>query len=155
MSGKGLNALEKAVAAQLKQFLVFKIGTEEYGLDIQKVTTIIEKDMNISRVPQTPGYIKGVINLRGEIIPVMNLRIKFGMPETDDTEETRIIVIKLDDIAIGLIVDMVCEVIDLTDNQIEKVNSFSTSYITDYIMGVAKLENRIVTLLNLQKLITI
>jgi len=147
--------LEKAVATQIKQFLVFKIGTEEYGLDIQSVTTIIEKDMNISRVPQTPQFIKGVINLRGEIIPVMSLRIKFEMPEIEDTEETRIIVIKLDDIAVGLIVDMVCEVIDLTDEQIEKVNSFSTVYITDYIMGVAKLENRIVTLLNLQKLIEI
>ena len=78
----------------VRQFLVFKIGSQEYGVDIQKVVTIIEKDMNIARIPKTPDFIKGVINLRGEIIPVMDIRKRFKLPEIEDTEETRIIVLK-------------------------------------------------------------
>lgn len=136
-----------------KQFLVFKLGDEEYGLDIQKVTTIIEKDMNIARVPQTPDFIKGVINLRGEIVPVMDLRRKFDLPAVEDTEDTRIVIIKIDDIAIGLIVDAVAEVIELSEDSIENITNFSNSLSMDYVFGAAKLQNRIVTLINLEKLI--
>lgn len=138
-----------------KQFLVFRLAKEEYGVDIQKVTTIIEKNMSIARVPKTPEYIKGVINLRGEIVPVMDLRKKFSLSEIDDTEDTRIIIIKIDEIAIGLIVDSVVEVLYLADDAIENIASISTSMSMDYIFGVGKIQDRIVTILNLEKLIGI
>ena len=147
--------MEKSSADNVIQFLIFKLGTEEYGLDIRKVTTIIEKNMSIARVPHTPEFLIGVINLRGEIIPVMDLRKRFAMPEIDDTDDTRIIIIKIDDVAMGIVVDMVSEVIDLTEDSIEKINRFSSSYTNDYIMGAAKLEDRIVTLLNLEELLVI
>lgn len=146
-------AAEKST--DVRQFLVFKIGNQEYGVDIQKVTTIIEKDMNIARVPKTPDYIKGVINLRGEIIPVMSIRKRFELPEIEDTEETRIIVLRTDDIVIGIIVDAVAEVIRLTDDSIENVSSFSNDVLMEYIYGVGKVNDKIVTILNIEKLIDI
>lgn len=146
-------SVEKSIDS--KQFLVFRIGKEEYGVDIHKVTTIIEKNIDIARVPKTPGFIKGVINLRGEIIPVMDIRNRFNLPEIDDTEETRIIVLKVDDIIIGIIVDSVAEVLTLADDSIENIASISTDLLMDYIYGVGKKEDRIVTILNLEKLIYI
>ena len=147
--------MEAAVISDSKQFLVFRLDKEEYGVDIQKVTTIIEKDMAIARVPKTPDFIEGVINLRGEIVPVMNLRKRFNLPAVEDTEDTRIIIIKLEDLAIGLIVDSVAEVIHLSEDSIETISSFSAEVSLDYILGVGKVDGRIVTLLNLEKLIKI
>jgi len=147
--------MEAAVISDSKQFLVFRLDKEEYGVDIQKVTTIIEKDMAIARVPKTPDFIEGVINLRGEIVPVMNLRKKFNLPAVEDTEDTRIIIIKLEDLAIGLIVDSVAEAIHLSEDSIETISSFSAEVSLDYILGVGKVDGRIVTLLNLEKLIKI
>lgn len=139
----------------IKKFLVFKLGNEEYGIDIQKITTIIEKDMNIARVPKTPDFLKGVINLRGEIIPIIHLRRKFGLPDIEDTEETRIIIVKLDEIAVGLIVDAVAEVVELGEDSIENVTNFGGVLSADYLFGVGKIGGRIVTLLNLEKLISL
>lgn len=138
-----------------RKFLIFKLNTEEFGIDIQKITTIIEKDMSIARVPKTPAYMKGVINLRGEIIPVINLRKRFNQADSGDSEETRIIIIKLEEMAVGLIVDSVAEVIDLDDDSIENITNIDSDNSLDYIMGVGKYESRIVTLLNLEKLITL
>ncbi len=145
--------MDEMITTDLKKFLVFKLGNEEYGIDIQKITTIIEKDMNITRVPRTPGFLKGVINLRGEIIPIIHLRKKFGLSEIEDTEETRIIIIKLDEIAVGLIVDAVAEVIELDEDSIENVTNFGGVLSAEYLHGVGKINGRIVTLLNLEKLI--
>lgn len=139
----------------VRQFLVFKIGSQEYGVDIQKVVTIIEKDMNIARIPKTPDFIKGVINLRGEIIPVMDIRKRFKLPEIEDTEETRIIVLKTEEIVIGIIVDAVAEVIRLTSDSIENIASFSNDVMMDFIYGVGKINDKIVTILNIEKLIDI
>ena len=145
--------MDEMITTDLKKFLVFKLGNEEYGIDIQKITTIIEKDMNITRVPRTPGFLKGVINLRGEIIPIIHLRKKFGLSEIENTEETRIIIIKLDEIAVGLIVDAVAEVIELGEDSIENVTNFGGVLSAEYLHGVGKINGRIVTLLNLEKLI--
>lgn len=139
----------------VKQFLIFKIAKEEYAVEIQMVTTIIEKNIDIARVPKTPDYIKGVINLRGEIIPVMDIRKKFELPEIEDTEDTRIIVLKVDEIVIGIIVDAVAEVVNFTDDSIENITGFSSGHLMDYIYGVGKINDRIVTILNLEKLIAI
>lgn len=144
--------MEQTVNSEIKQYVVFKLGREEYGLDIQKVTTI-EKVMAIARVPKTPSFIKGVINLRGEIIPIMDLRSRFNLPETEATEDTRIIIIKIEEISVGLVVDAVDEVMQLTEDSVESLNSFSNDLSMDYILGVGKIDNRIVTLLNLEILI--
>lgn len=147
--------MEEKIGQDLKQYLVFRLQGIEYGVDIQQVTTIIEKDMTIARVPKTPAFIKGVINLRGEIIPVIDLHKKFNLEEAVDTESTRIIIIKADEIVVGLVVDSVAEVIYLGEDAIENVTSFSGDLSMDYVYGVGKVNDRIVTLLNLEKLVSI
>ena len=141
--------------SEAKKYLIFKLGNEEYGIDIHKITTIIEKDMNIARVPKTPSYLKGVINLRGEIIPIMSLRIRFGQPEDVFTEDSRIVIVKLDDISVGLIVDIVLEVLELDDEATESIANIAGEISLDYITGVGKADGRIITLLNLEKLVTL
>jgi Chemotaxis signal transduction protein len=147
--------MEDIVNSDMKKFLVFKLGNEEYGINIQKVTTIIEKDMTIARVPKTPDFLKGVINLRGEIIPVISLRKRFGLNDIEDTEDIRIIIVKIDEIAIGLIVDAVAEVIEFSDDDIENVSNFGGVLSAENLTGVGKKDGRIVTLLNLEKLVSI
>jgi purine-binding chemotaxis protein CheW len=145
--------MKPAEITDSKQFLIFRLAKEEYGVDIRTVTTIIENDMPITRVPRTPDYIKGVINLRGEIVPILDLRKKFNLPDAETTSEARIIIVKIDDMAIGFIVDSVAEVIQLAEESIETVSNFSSDLSLDYISGVGKVDGRIVTLLNLEKLI--
>ncbi|TYQ13182.1 UNVERIFIED_CONTAM: purine-binding chemotaxis protein CheW [Acetivibrio alkalicellulosi] len=142
--------MEERIEVESRQFVVFKLGKEDYGLDIKKVTTI-EKMLAVTRVPNTPNYIKGVINLRGDIVPVMDIRTKFGFDTVEETEETRIIILKLNEISFGIIVDEVDEVLNLTEESIENVANFSNDLSLDYILGVGKIEDRIVTLLNLEK----
>jgi purine-binding chemotaxis protein CheW len=143
------------ITTEAKRYLVFKIGDEEYGIDIRKITTIIEKDMDIARVPKLPIFLKGVINLRGEIIPVMSLRLKFGLSEDTYSPDTRIIIVSLDEVSAGLIVDSVAEVIELDDDSIESITNIAGDFPLDYIAGVGKAEGKIVTLLNLEKLISL
>lgn len=139
---------------QNRQFVVFKLGNEEYGADIQNVTTI-EKMLPITRVPKTPHYIKGVINLRGEIIPVIDIKAKLGLGSFEETEETRIIILQLKDISFGVIVDEVDEVLQLKEEAIENVSNFTNDLTLDYISGVGKVNDRIVSLLNFKKLIDV
>jgi purine-binding chemotaxis protein CheW len=138
--------------ADMKQFVVFKLGQEEYGVDIQKITTI-EQLRQITRVPKTPAFIKGVINLRGDIIPIMDLRKRFSLPHVENTEETRIIISKLEDVFIGFIVDGVAEVLQLAEDSIESIANFSSDLSLDYILGVGKVSDRIVTLLNIEMMV--
>ena len=145
--------MDEAVKTEVRQYLVFKLGKEEYGVDIQKITTIIEKDMQITRVPKSSPFIKGVINLRGEIIPIMDLRKRFSMPAVEDTEDTRIIILKLEEVTIGIIVDAVAEVVYLTEDAIENISSFSSDTSLNYILGAGKIENRIITIIHLENLI--
>lgn len=144
--------METVASSDVKQFVVFRLGQEEYGVDIQKVTTI-EQMRQITRVPKTPAFIKGVINLRGDIIPIMDLRKRFSLPDVENTEETRIIISKLDEVFVGIIVDGVAEVLQLTEEAIENITNFSNDMSLDYILGVGKVEERIVTLLNIEKLV--
>ena len=130
--------METSVSIDKKQFLVFKLDNQEYGIDINKITTIIEKDMMIARVPDTPEFVKGVINLRGEIIPIIELRKRFNLASIDDTENTRIIIVKIDDVIVGFIVDEVAEVITLDNDNIENLTNFSNDLSIDYIAGAGK-----------------
>ncbi len=136
-----------------RQYVVFRIGQEEYGVDIQKVS-IIEKMMNIARVPTAPGAILGVINLRGEIIPVLDLRKHFSMPAREPDDDTRIIIFRMGEVVLGMLVDMVSEVHHLLESDIESVTSITSDRTLDYITGVGKIGSRLVTLLNIDKLIT-
>lgn len=147
--------MDDMINVDLKKFLVFKLGNEEYGINIQKIITIIEKDMAIARVPKTPTFLKGVINLRGEIIPVISLRKRFGLSDIEDSEDTRIIIVKLEEIAIGLIVDAVAEVLEFGDADIENVSNFGGIISAENLTGVGKMDGRVVTLLNLENLVSL
>jgi len=141
------------VDANQKQYVIFQIENDEYGADINKVT-IIERMLNITRVPKTPPYIKGVINLRGDIIPVMDLRTRFFLPEREADDNTRIIIIDISGISYGIIVDSVVEVLQFEESSIESVSGFTSNVSLDYISGVAKSGERLITLLNLEKLVS-
>ncbi|NLK97242.1 chemotaxis protein CheW [Defluviitalea saccharophila] len=144
--------MENISNAESKQYVVFKLGNEEYGIDIQKVQ-IIERIQNITRVPKSPYFIKGVINLRGEIIPVMSLRSKFDLEEDEYNDETRIIIVEIEDSKIGMIVDQVKEVLQISTEAIENVQGFTSDINFNFIQGVGKVNDHIVTLLNLKSII--
>ncbi|RKX23063.1 MAG: chemotaxis protein CheW [Candidatus Zixiibacteriota bacterium] len=138
------------------KYLTFKLAAEEYGLEILRVREIIGL-MDITEVPQTPYYIRGIINLRGSVIPVMDLRLKFGMETTADTDQTCVIVVEINSgdksIATGLVVDSVSEVLDIAGDQIEDSPSFGSDIDTDYILGIGKIGEMVKILLNIDKVL--
>ncbi len=136
----------------VKQFIVFKLDQQLFGIDIQNVQ-IIEKMKAIMRVPKVPICVKGVMNLRGEIIPVVSLREQFEMLGFEETDKTRIIIVKLEDSMVGVIVDEVKEVIEIEEHQIENVQNIQGKMKSNHILGVAKVEDNIITLLNLANII--
>lgn len=144
--------MEQVMDQDATQYVIFRLDSEEFGVDIHSITTI-ERLTNITRVPRTPEYIRGVMSLRGEIVPVMDLRKKFGLPKIEETEDTRIIIFKVEDIVVGMIVDVVIEVVIITTDKIESIVSLSNDHLANYIFGVGKLNDRIITLLNLESLI--
>lgn len=141
---------------ETKQYVIFKLGQESYGIDIKKVTTIEKEEQYfITRVPKTAAFVKGVINLRGEIIPVINLRQKFNMEQIGVNDDTRIIIVKVEEVSLGLIVDLVEEVVYISNDVIENVGNITKDSSANYIQGVGKLEDKIITLLNLNALIEV
>lgn len=138
------------------KYLTFSLGSEEYGIGIVKVKEIIGM-MPITSVPRTPDFMKGVINLRGKVIPVIDLRLRFSMPETDYTERTCIIIVEImgvsRDITIGIVVDSVSEVLNIKDEEIEKPPEFGSRLNTEYILGMAKLEGGVKILLKIDKVL--
>lgn len=136
-----------------KQYIVVKIGIEQYGIDIKHIDNIVRMQ-NITRVPKAQHYFKGVINLRGEIIPVMSLRLKFGLEEDKITGATRIIIIKFDSqSAVGIIVDEVKEVVTLDENMIEKVTNSAVEDKNGYLQGIGKHNDGLISLLNINGVI--
>jgi len=148
--------LNKAVMDKEGKYLTFALANEEYGLEILKVREIIGY-MEITAVPQTPGYVKGVINLRGQVIPVIDLRAKFGMDTTEVTERTCIIVVEIcqgdRNISIGVVVDHVSEVLDIADGDIEEAPQFGASVNTDFILGMGKIGESVKILLDIDKVL--
>jgi purine-binding chemotaxis protein CheW len=132
------------------QVIVFNIDKEEYGANILKVTTI-ERVLPVARVPRTPPFVKGVINLRGEIIPVLSLRQRLGFPDIEETDDTRIIIVDTGEVVAGFVVDAVTEVLQIDASNIERNSNVSS----EYISGLGKVGPRIITMLNLEKLTTI
>lgn len=138
------------------KYLTFTIGEEIYGLEILKVQEIIGL-MNITRVPRTPEYVRGVINLRGKVIPVVELRNKFNLPSAEDTERTCIIVVQVakEDgvVIIGILVDEVSEVVDVNSAQLEPSPDFGSSINTSYILAMGKVNNNVVILLDVDRVL--
>ena len=135
------------------KYLTFFLANEEYGVEILKVQEIIER-MPITPVPLTSKYILGVINLRGKIHPVMDLKVKFGMEPTQITEETCIIVIKTKDMMMGILVDKVSEVVDVSSGDIEDTPSFGADVNPEFLLGVGKTGGRVRLLLDIEKVLT-
>ncbi len=134
------------------KFLTFFLGKEEYAIEILKVQEIIGL-MPITPVPSMPPYIRGVLNLRGKIIPVMDLRTRFGFKAIDDTEETCIIVVQEGQFRMGVVVDKVSEVVDIDGSQIEEVPSFGSKSTDEYLAGIGKLEESVKLLLDATKVL--
>lgn len=133
------------------QLVTFKLGTEEFGVDILKVQEI-NKMMNITRIPNAPAFIEGVINLRGKIIPIVDLRKRLGFREQPYDKSTRIIVVELEGLVLGFIVDSVSEVLRIPENTIEPPPSMVAGIESEYIEGVGKLDDRLLILLELKKI---
>lgn len=135
------------------KFLTFQLQNEEYGLEILKVREILGL-MDITAVPQTPDYVKGVVNLRGQVIPVIDLRLKFGLDEGEYGKRTCIIVVDVDGVLMGIVVDTVSEVIDIDSADIEATPSFGTKLKTDYIFGMGKVKEKVKILLDINQVLT-
>ena len=136
------------------QLVVFKLLLEEYGISILQVQEI-KRMTDITRVPHTPDYIKGVINLRGSVLPVFDLKKRLNLPGQEYSEDTRIIIVKIDDISVGMIVDEVSEVMAISEENIEPPLNVVGSIAANYLSGVGKLENRLLILLNMEAIIGI
>ena len=143
-------------ASQAGKYLTFGLAQEEYGIGILKIKEIIGM-MPITALPQTPEFIKGVINLRGKVIPVTDLRLKFGLAEQEYTDRTCIIVVEIINhsrpLTIGLVVDAVSEVANIKSEDIEKTPSFGTALETDYIQGMAKIGGGVKILLDIDRVL--
>jgi len=134
------------------QLVIFKLGREEYGVSILQVQEI-KRITDITRVPHTPEYIKGVINLRGSVLPVIDLKKRLNLPPAVSTEDTRIIIVKVQEISVGMIVDAVSEVLTMNQENIDAPDVVAGSISANYLSGVGKLENRLLILLNLEEII--
>lgn len=152
-----LGVVQTALHCRDGKYLTFALGKEEFGLEILKVREIIGY-MDITAIPRTPPYIKGVINLRGQVISVVDLRAKFNMKPAQKTEHTCIIVVEIirdsRKLSCGIVVDHVSEVLNITADNIEAPPSFGSSIHTDFIVGMAKISNTVKILLDINKVLT-
>ena len=139
------------------KYLTFNLMDEFYGVSVNWILQIIAIP-DITKIPKTPIFVKGVINLRGKIIPVIDLRIKFLLPEKEYDERTSIIIVKIrnehGEINIGIIVDKVIEVLDIHESEIEKTPAFGTNIEMQFIHGMAKVKQKVVSLLNIANILT-
>ncbi len=147
---------DMVIAEREGKYLTFTLADEDYGIGILKIKEIIGM-MPVTTVPQTPEFVKGVINLRGKVIPVVDLRLKFGMESIDYTERTCIIVVEITGSAgtvqIGIVVDAVSEVLNIGATDIEDTPTFGARLNTDYILGMAKMEGGVKILLDISKVL--
>ncbi|MHB8091442.1 MAG: chemotaxis protein CheW [Syntrophales bacterium] len=152
-----MDQVVRAMANREGKYLTFTLAEEEYGIGILKVKEIIGM-MAITMVPQTPPYMKGVINLRGKVIPIVDLRLKFDMTSIDQTEKTCIIVVEVasgsQKVMIGIMVDSVSEVLNIKGGDIEDTPNFGSHLNTDYILGMAKTGGKVKILLDIDRVLT-
>ncbi|MFK2825017.1 chemotaxis protein CheW [Bacillus sp. B190/17] len=141
---------EIAAAPSMIKVIAFQLMDKEYAFPVHQVHSI-EKLMHITRVPGTVPFIRGVINLRGVVTPIIDLRKRFGLPEEEYDEQTRIIIASSGDIEVGLVVDSANDVLDIPKDTIEPQPDIAGTVEAEYITGVAKLEKRLLILLNLER----
>ncbi len=155
-NNKIMNQVMTSIVEKQGKYLTFSLAGEEYGIGILKVKEIIGM-MSITSVPRTPEFVKGVINLRGKVIPVMDLRLKFNIEKMDYTERTCIIVVEISGqagtIQIGIVVDAVSEVLNIKAEDIEEAPTFGTTLDIDYILGMAKVGKGIKILLDIDRVL--
>jgi len=153
---QNINQAVGLIAEKEGKYLTFGMANEEYGIGILKIKEIIGM-MPITMVPRTPEFVKGVINLRGKVIPIMDLRLRFKMEAIDYTDRTCIIVVEIGSqagiIQIGAVVDSVSEVLSVGGNDIEETPSFGTKLDTEYILGMATMEGGVKILLDIDKVL--
>lgn len=146
-----------ALAGLAGKYLTFRLANEEYGLEIMKVQEIIGM-MPVTQVPRVPDYVRGVINLRGRIIPTIDLRSKFGLERVPDTEKTCIIVVEIlstkGKVNVGIIVDEVAEVLDVGADEVDRAPEFGTALSMDFILGVGIVKGGVKILLDIDKVLT-
>ncbi len=144
---------EVIVEPEIVQYIVIKIGDEQYGIDIKYIDNIVRMQ-NITRVPKIAKYLKGVINLRGEVVAVMSLRLKMGLKDDEITKDSRIIIIKIGHDSIGIMVDSVKEVVNIDVNTVEKVG-FENRDDSTFVQGIGKQENgALISLLDLNAVLS-
>lgn len=148
--------LKPTIANNAGKYLTFKLADELYGVGILKVQEIIGL-MEITRVPNTPLFVRGVINLRGKVIPVIDLRTKLGMQRTQNSWRNCIIILQVGgsgkDVIIGVIVDNVAEVLQIEEHQLENTPAFHSDISTDYILGIGKVDEKVIMLLDTQNVL--
>ncbi len=147
----------ESIAMLAGKYLTFRLAEEEYGIEILKVQEII-KMMDITKVPRMPDFVRGVINLRGKVIPVIDLRLKFGMEAKETTDKTCVVVVQLkgaaSKITMGAIVDEVSEVLDISGEQIEPPPEFGTTVDTAFILGMGKVGKKVIMLLDVDRVLS-
>jgi purine-binding chemotaxis protein CheW len=146
-------AVSSDISAANQQYLVFSLGNEEYAIDILKVQEIRDYD-NVTRIANTPEFIKGVANLRGIIVPIVDMRIKFKLEQVEYDAHTVVIVVNIGERVVGIVVDRVSDVMTLTPEQIKLAPEFGVSLPVDYIQGLGDLGERMLVLVDIEKLLT-
>ena len=150
--------LKETALADTGQYLTFKIGDEVFALEVSQVREVLDMS-RITRVPRAPDFMRGVINVRGSVVPVVDLRLKFALESIPYTERTCIIVVEIDSeagntVLIGIVVDAVSEVLNIREEEIENTPTFGTKLNTDYILGMAKMEGGVKILLNIDQVLS-
>lgn len=147
------NSLVATTDAEKKQYIVVKIGSEQYGIDISYIDNIVRMQ-KITRVPKAQTYFEGIINLRGEVVPVMSIRLRMGLMEEEFTNNTRIIIVKLEEHdSVGIIVDAVKEVVELSEQEIDSYNPDTKDEKSDFIKGIGKHNDELISLLEINAVI--
>ena len=156
-TGQEAHGVNQVRVLQGGKFLTFLMANEKYGLEILKVREIMGM-MDVTSVPTTPPFVRGVINLRSKVIPVVDLRLKFGLEAKEDTQRTCIIVVHLthtaQEMTMGIIVDEVSDVLDIDQNQIEPPPSFGANIRTDFILGMGKVDQKVMTMLDIDRVLS-
>ena len=145
--------MSQPMASKEEQVVVFTLAGESYGVDIATVHEIIRMQ-HVTRVPRAPEFVEGVTNLRGRVIPVVDLRRRFGLAIAENTASTRIVVVEIGDHTIGAVVDSVSEVLRIPADSIELPSPVITTVDSDYLRGIAKLDGRLIILLSLDKVLS-
>ena len=153
MSSVAETVMVESQSEGLLQLVSFNLGKEEFAVDILKIQEI-NRMVEITKVPKSPEFVEGVINLRGKVIPIIDLRKRFKLPGSESTKQTRIVVVDIDNMVVGLVVDAVSEVLRLPANTVEPPPPIVAGIDSEYISGVGKLEDRLLILLELDKVLS-